>query len=80
MQLKKFCGKSCRVYATHVLEEAENEASRLIEIWLPFNAHPGVGWGQGCECHGCIKPNWIDVEPKEATYVDKYLVHWATFC
>ena len=29
MQLKKFCGKSCRVYATHVLEAAENEAPRL---------------------------------------------------
>ena len=19
---------------------------RLTEIWLPFNAHPGVGWGR----------------------------------
>ena len=32
MQLKKFCGKSCRVYATHVLEEAENEAPRLEDL------------------------------------------------
>ena len=28
MQLKKFCGKSCRVYATHVLEVAKNEDPR----------------------------------------------------
>ena len=20
--------------------------SRLVETWLPFNAHPGVGWGK----------------------------------
>ena len=32
MQLKKFCGKSCRVYATHVLEATENEAPRLEDL------------------------------------------------
>ena len=29
MQLKKCCRKGCRVYATHVLEETENETIRL---------------------------------------------------
>ena len=29
MQLKKFCRKGCRVYATHVLEAATNETIRL---------------------------------------------------
>ena len=32
MQLKKLCGKSCRVYATHVLEETENETLRLMDF------------------------------------------------
>ena len=29
MQLKKFCRKGCRLYATHVLEAMENETPRL---------------------------------------------------
>ena len=29
MSLKKFCRKGCRVYATHVVEETENETIRL---------------------------------------------------
>ena len=29
MQPKKFCGKSCRVYATRVLEAAGNDTPRL---------------------------------------------------
>ena len=29
MQLKKLCGKGCRVYATHVLEATENDTPRL---------------------------------------------------
>ena len=29
MQMKKFYGKGCRVYATHVLEVAENDSPRL---------------------------------------------------
>ena len=29
MQLKKFCRKGCRVYATHVSEAIENETIRL---------------------------------------------------
>ena len=29
IQLKKFCGKCCRVYAAHVLEAVENDAPRL---------------------------------------------------
>ena len=29
MQLKKLCRKGCRVYATHVLEEAENATPRM---------------------------------------------------
>ena len=29
MQMKKFCGKGCRVYATHVLEATENDTPRL---------------------------------------------------
>ena len=29
MQLKKFCGKICKVYANHVLEEEKNESPRL---------------------------------------------------
>ena len=29
MQLKKFCGKCCRVYAAHVLEVVENDTLRL---------------------------------------------------
>ena len=33
MQLKKFCGKGCRVYATHVnLEATENEAPRMEDL------------------------------------------------
>ena len=32
MQLKKFCRKGCRLYAAHVLEEAENETPRLEEF------------------------------------------------
>ena len=31
MQLKKFCRKGCRLYATHVLEEMENETPKLKE-------------------------------------------------
>ena len=29
MQLKNFCRKGCRVYATHVLEEVKNENIRF---------------------------------------------------
>ena len=29
MQLKKFCGKGCRVYEAHVLEVAEYDTPRL---------------------------------------------------
>ena len=29
MQLKKLCRKFCRLYASHVLEEMENETPRL---------------------------------------------------
>ena len=29
MQLKKFCRKGCHLYATHIVEEAENETIRL---------------------------------------------------
>ena len=29
MQLKKLCGKGCRVYAAHVLEAAEYDTPRL---------------------------------------------------
>ena len=32
MQLKKFCTKGCRLYATHVLEEMENESPRLEDF------------------------------------------------
>ena len=32
MQLKKFCRKGCRVYATPVMEEAENETPRLEDF------------------------------------------------
>ena len=32
MQLKKLCGKSSRVYATHVLEAIENEAPRMEDL------------------------------------------------
>ena len=32
MQLKKFCRKGCVVYATHVLEVAENETPRLEDF------------------------------------------------
>ena len=31
MQLKKFCRKGCRAYASHVLEAIENETIRLEE-------------------------------------------------
>ena len=34
MQLKEFHGKSCKVYATHVLEAAENEAPRLEDLYV----------------------------------------------
>ena len=29
IQLKKLCGKCCRVYATHALEETKNDTPRL---------------------------------------------------
>ena len=32
MQLKKFYGKGCRVYATHVLEETEYDTPRLEDF------------------------------------------------
>ena len=32
MQLKKFYGKSCRVYATHVLEATKNEDPKLEDL------------------------------------------------
>ena len=32
MQLKKFCRKGCRLYATHVLEAMENETPRLEDF------------------------------------------------
>ena len=32
MQLKKFCRKCCIVYASHVLEAAENESPRLEDF------------------------------------------------
>ena len=32
MQLKKFCRKGCRLYATHVLEATTDETPRLEEF------------------------------------------------
>ena len=32
MQLKKFCRKGCRVYASHVMKEAKNETHRLEDF------------------------------------------------
>ena len=32
MQLKKFCRKGCRLYADHVMEEAENETPSLEDF------------------------------------------------
>ena len=32
IQLKKFCRKGCRVYATHVLEANKNETPRLEDF------------------------------------------------
>ena len=32
MQLKKFCRKGCRLYATHVLEATKNETPRLEDF------------------------------------------------
>ena len=36
--------------------------------------------GQGCECHGCIKPSRIPVEPKGDTYANKYLNYLLILC
>ena len=32
MHLKKFCRKGCQLYASHILEETENETPRLEEF------------------------------------------------
>ena len=51
---------------------------RLVEIWLPFNAHLGVGWGRFVNAMVVLSLVVNLWNQKEILMQDKYLVHLET--
>ena len=53
---------------------------RLVEIWLPFNAYPHVGWGRVVSAMVVFSPVRHLWNQKRILMQDKYLVYLATSC
>ena len=53
---------------------------RLTEIWLPFNAHPGVRCGRVVSVMVVLSPVRHMWNQKKILMQDKYLVHLEIFC